>query len=49
MKEEVTWEVEVPFLPLHCPSMGARTIGERWSRQSSRGRGEVSSEGQWVP
>ena len=48
-KEELAWEVEVPFLPLRCSSMGARTIGERWSGQSNRGREGVSSEGQRVP
>lgn len=48
-KEELAWEVEVPFLPLRCSSMGARTIGERWSGQSNRGWEGVSSEGQRVP
>ena len=45
LKEEVTWEVEVPFLLLHCSSMGVRTVGERWSGQSRWGRGGVFSEG----
>lgn len=49
LKEEVTWEVEVPFLLLHCSSMGARTVGERWSGQSRWGRGGVFSEGRWAP
>ena len=48
-KEELAWEVEVPFLPLRCSSIGAQTIGEMWSGQSNQSQEGVSREGQRVP